>query len=47
MLLLYSALVRPHLENRICFWAPQLIEGRELLKRVGWKNTRMIIRGLV
>lgn len=43
ILSLCSALLRPHLEHRVQFWAPQFKKGRDLLERVQQRMIKMII----
>ena len=42
ILSLCSALLRPHLEHRVQFWAPQFKKDRDLLKGIQQRATKMI-----
>ena len=42
ILVLYSAVMRPHWECCVQFWAPQINKDRGLAKRVQWRTTKMM-----
>ena len=40
-ILLYKAMVRPHLEYASCVWCPHLKKDRDLIEQVHWQATRL------
>ena len=41
-LLLYKAMVRPHMEYASCVWCPRLIKDRDLIEQVQGRATRLV-----
>ena len=41
-LLLYKAMIRPHLEYASCVWCPHLIKDRDLIEQVQRRATRLV-----
>jgi len=42
MLPFCSVLLRPHLQFRVQFWAPQFKKDREPLERAQWRTTKIM-----
>lgn len=47
ILRLYSAMVRPHLQYYVQFWAPQDKKGGNLLEQIQWRTKKRLREDLI